>query len=115
MDKQTLTYRGRKYEQTKHAVYCKKCQDTIESIYHHDFKYCSCKSVGIDGGTLVGNSYVGNPADMELRDEYVTHVNGKIATIPQGFLDSLLLSGLKKIERRVSVFDSIEQCQEKST
>jgi len=32
------------------AVKCLKCGDTIYSRAQHDFHYCSCKSVGIDGG-----------------------------------------------------------------
>lgn len=32
------------------AVYCLKCKDTIFSRARHDFRWCSCKSVGVDGG-----------------------------------------------------------------
>lgn len=31
-------------------IRCKKCGDIIESKSVHDFKYCSCKSVAVDGG-----------------------------------------------------------------
>ena len=31
-------------------IRCKKCGDTIESKYTHDFKWCSCHSVAVDGG-----------------------------------------------------------------
>ncbi|MDO5569512.1 MAG: hypothetical protein Q4G04_05345 [bacterium] len=31
-------------------IKCKKCGDVIESTHRHDFKWCSCKSVAIDGG-----------------------------------------------------------------
>ena len=30
---------------------CKKCGDIIYSAYRHDFKYCKCGSVAVDGGT----------------------------------------------------------------
>jgi hypothetical protein len=31
-------------------IQCKKCLDIIESYHRHDFKWCQCKSVFIDGG-----------------------------------------------------------------
>ena len=31
-------------------VQCKKCGDIIESKTRHDFKWCKCKSVAVDGG-----------------------------------------------------------------
>ena len=32
------------------AIKCKKCGDTIYSRNTHDFHYCSCKTVAVDGG-----------------------------------------------------------------
>lgn len=32
-------------------IKCKHCGDIIESKYTHDFKWCKCKSVAVDGGT----------------------------------------------------------------
>lgn len=46
-------------------IRCKKCNDIIESIHVHDFKYCKCGSVFIDGGKFY-NRYgwpEGNPKD----------------------------------------------------
>ncbi len=34
----------------RNAIKCRKCGDIIESKFTHDFKYCSCGSVAIDGG-----------------------------------------------------------------
>lgn len=31
-------------------IQCKKCKDVIESKHIHDFKWCTCKSIAIDGG-----------------------------------------------------------------
>ena len=31
-------------------IRCKKCGDIIESAHRHDFKFCKCKSVAVDGG-----------------------------------------------------------------
>ena len=39
----TITY-GPKLE-------CLKCHDVIQSMHRHDFKWCKCKSVAIDGGS----------------------------------------------------------------
>ena len=44
-----ILYAGLKYSQIRHAIYCKKCKETIESKHQYDFKFCSCNSVGIDG------------------------------------------------------------------
>lgn len=35
---------------TRNALKCKKCGDIIESTFRHDFKYCKCGSIFIDGG-----------------------------------------------------------------
>ena len=34
----------------KNAIRCKNCGDIIESKYTHDFKFCSCGKVAVDGG-----------------------------------------------------------------
>ena len=34
----------------KNCIKCKNCGDVIESESRHDFKYCSCKRVFVDGG-----------------------------------------------------------------
>jgi hypothetical protein len=34
----------------RNRIRCRKCLDEIESFYTHDFKYCKCGSVFIDGG-----------------------------------------------------------------
>lgn len=31
-------------------IRCKKCGDIIESTYRHDFKFCKCGTVAVDGG-----------------------------------------------------------------
>jgi hypothetical protein len=35
---------------TLNAVRCLKCKDVIVSEYRHDFKWCSCGNVAVDGG-----------------------------------------------------------------
>ena len=53
---------------TKNAIKCKHCGDIIESTHVHDFKWCSCKKVAVDGG----NHYLrrlGNQEDWEELSE----------------------------------------------
>ena len=35
---------------TRNAIRCKACEDVIESTHRHDFKYCKCGKVFVDGG-----------------------------------------------------------------
>lgn len=55
---------------------CKKCKDLIESRSVHDFKMCTCGSIGVDGG----HEYLrrtGHPQDilemsvLEARDGHL--------------------------------------------
>jgi len=39
-----------KYKIIRNAAQCRKCGDLIESKYRHDFKWCSCRSIFVDGG-----------------------------------------------------------------
>ena len=34
----------------KNAVRCKLCNDEPESKHRHDFRYCKCGNVAVDGG-----------------------------------------------------------------
>ena len=31
-------------------IQCAKCKDIIESTHRHDFKWCKCGTVAVDGG-----------------------------------------------------------------
>jgi len=64
-----IIYGGVKYFKVRHAIYCKKCEQTIESNYQHDFKTCLCKSISIDGGIEDGR-ILGNLNEMEDRSMY---------------------------------------------
>ena len=68
---------GVRYTQTKHAIQCKKCAETIESKHRNDFKYCSCKAVGIDGGISAGNRILGNLSDIEHRSTFCAFIKKK--------------------------------------
>ena len=79
----SIVYGGLRYTQTRHAIFCKKCLETIESKHVHDFKYCSCRAVGIDGGISAGNRILGELTDMEDRSMYCAIVNKKKVWLPQ--------------------------------
>ena len=34
----------------ENKIKCAKCGDEIESTYTHDFKFCSCGAIAVDGG-----------------------------------------------------------------
>jgi hypothetical protein len=34
----------------RNAARCKLCDDVIESKHDHDFVYCKCKAIFVDGG-----------------------------------------------------------------
>ena len=68
-------YGGVEYIQVRRAVYCKKCHDTIESRHQHDFKMCSCGSIGIDWERILGT-------EAEPRHMYRAEVRGKRLWLP---------------------------------
>jgi hypothetical protein len=56
--------------------------ETIESKHIHDFKYCACGAVGIDGGISSGNRILGNICDIEDRSIYCAIVDKKKIFLP---------------------------------
>ena len=38
------------YKIIGNKIKCNKCGDIIESIFIHDFKFCKCGAVAVDGG-----------------------------------------------------------------
>ena len=50
-------------------IKCKHCGDIIESTSIHDFKFCSCGKVAIDGGKHYLRR-VGIPSDWEELSEF---------------------------------------------
>ena len=44
---------------------CKKCGDVIESLHQHDFKWCRCQAIAVDGG----NSYLKRTGKIEDCEE----------------------------------------------
>lgn len=50
-------------------IRCKKCGDVIESKSVHDFKFCKCESVAVDGGYNYLRR-LGEPENWEDLSEY---------------------------------------------
>ena len=56
----------------RNAIRCKKCGEVIESTDTHDFKWCSCGAVAVDGG----HEYLrrcGNREDWDELSELADH------------------------------------------
>lgn len=51
-------------------IKCKKCGDIIESNDVHDFKWCSCKSIALDGGREYLRR-LGSPEDYEELSHHI--------------------------------------------
>ncbi len=83
----SIMYAGLRYTQTRHAIQCRKCLETIESKHSRDFKYCSCKAVGIDGGISAGNRILGNLSDIENKSMYCAIVQKKKIWLPQTVIE----------------------------
>ena len=52
----------------RNRIKCKKCGEIIESTSRHDFKFCKCGAVAVDGGKDYLRR-VGNKDDYEGRDD----------------------------------------------
>jgi hypothetical protein len=55
----------------RNAIKCNHCGDVIESTHIHDFKWCSCKTVAVDGGKqYIKRCFVNSPNDFEELSEW---------------------------------------------
>jgi hypothetical protein len=50
------------------SIQCRKCFAVIKSTHRHDFVWCDCKSVAIDGGKDY-TRIIGSPDDVIVRQE----------------------------------------------
>lgn len=56
----------------KNAIRCKHCGEIIESTSVHDFKFCSCESVAVDGGhDYLRRCSKNSPDDFEELSEVI--------------------------------------------
>lgn len=52
-------------------IQCTHCGDIIESVHVHDFKFCKCKTVSVDGGkSYLKRSFKNSPNDFIDLSEY---------------------------------------------
>ena len=50
----------------RNAIKCNHCGDVIESTHTHDFKWCSCETVAVDGGkSYCKRCFKNHPDDFE--------------------------------------------------
>lgn len=55
----------------KNAARCTHCGDIIESKSVHDFRWCSCKTIAVDGGCeYLKRCFKNSPADIEDMSEW---------------------------------------------
>lgn len=48
---------------TCNKAQCRLCSDVIESTYAHDFKWCKCGAIGVDGGRDYANRFASDSFD----------------------------------------------------
>jgi hypothetical protein len=55
----------------RNAIKCNHCGDVIESTHVHDFKWCSCGTVAVDGGKqYCKRCFKDSPDDFEDLSEW---------------------------------------------
>lgn len=54
----------------KNSAKCRKCGDEVESTHVHDFKWCSCQSIAVDGGLEYTRRVANDLSQMEDTSEY---------------------------------------------
>lgn len=73
----------------RNAIRCNQCGDEIESFHRHDFKWCSCKRVFVDGGKdYMRRGYNPGGSYTELSRTQVGLPDGRyVPAQPQPFYD----------------------------
>lgn len=55
----------------KNCIKCNHCGDVIVSTHRHDFKWCKCGTVAVDGGNdYLRRSFTNNAEDFTDLSEY---------------------------------------------
>ena len=89
-------------------IQCNKCKDIIESQYVHDFKWCNCGSVAVDGGAeylkRCGYDYTDLSEVEEISDTFTLICNkcGKKVELSQT-IDYLLYDRLNRHDRNSKI------------
>ena len=56
----------------KNMIKCNKCGDILESIHTHDFKFCKCGAVAVDGGKeYLSRSFINSKNDYTELSEVI--------------------------------------------
>ena len=58
----------------RNSAKCAKCKDEIESTYRHDFKYCKCGAIAVDGGHDYIRRLFTNESDI-IETSIIEHLN----------------------------------------
>jgi hypothetical protein len=53
------------------AIRCLKCQELIVSNYIHDFKWCPCGNVAVDGGKTYLKRSIAEGSDLNYVEESI--------------------------------------------
>lgn len=56
----------------KNKAQCNKCKDIIESKHRHDFVWCKCKSIFVDGGNDYWKAGFKEESDFIRLDEPIS-------------------------------------------
>ncbi len=54
-------------------VKCRRCGDVIQSMHRHDFKWCECRAIAVDGGSDYLRT-TGHLTNMEFLEHEVVEV-----------------------------------------
>lgn len=68
----------------RNAVKCLRCDTVIESKHGHDFKWCKCASVFVDGGLNYIRRGWSEGAQFEDLTEYEEEPNGEGEKVEAG-------------------------------
>lgn len=58
----------------RNAIQCKKCGHVIESKHRHDFRWCPCMTVAVDGGL----AYLRRAGNLDAYIELSERVDGPL-------------------------------------
>ena len=91
----------------KNAIKCLKCNDVVESKHKHDFKWCKCGTVFVDGGLTYRR--IGGDLDM-MQDvcEYIEmwEDGDKIRCINDSEQNTLKLNEIYTVDTSMNTTDN---------
>lgn len=65
-------FHATQYDITRNSIKCNRCGDEIESASVHDFRWCSCGTVAVDGGREYLKRLYKSPGDYEDTSIYTS-------------------------------------------